>query len=236
MGGGVPSNNYVQKAFRGRNDDGGEIAATWKADKDVDWYQLPDENFRIRFCVQLQGAGAWFAGQLFFWWSGNPGWQNSYQSTSIVRPTLSPHFVDGIPTTEQLDCDYTFQAGLMDEGKGYTAPYFLNSWRETEVEHCLELIGTDVSPGDYLLFQQRYLGNLYGKGYEQTPRVTVPFPFSGTVYTASRATVSVPVALRVPTEAEASRAVKAASVATRVPTALDAISRVPKSLTAGEDD
>lgn len=43
---------FAQAAFRGREDDGSEAAATWKEPINTDFDQIPDQNFRTRFLVQ----------------------------------------------------------------------------------------------------------------------------------------------------------------------------------------
>ena len=43
---------FDQDSFRGRNDDGSEAAATWKANANVNWTQSVDENFRRRLAAR----------------------------------------------------------------------------------------------------------------------------------------------------------------------------------------
>lgn len=47
-----------QEGFRFRNDDGTEITATWKSGQDVDIAILGDNQFRLRFVVDVQGDPA----------------------------------------------------------------------------------------------------------------------------------------------------------------------------------
>jgi hypothetical protein len=52
-GAAAPGTNFTQVTFRGRNDDGSEVLATWKAAAGVDWNQVEDETFRVRFGVSV---------------------------------------------------------------------------------------------------------------------------------------------------------------------------------------
>jgi hypothetical protein len=94
--------SYTQANFRGRNDNGNEIAATWKAAADTNWTQKVDENFRVRFVVQ-ETAGISAADKTFQleYNRNGGGWNDVNAASSVVRAWASPNVADGADTTGQ---------------------------------------------------------------------------------------------------------------------------------------
>lgn len=94
---------FNQKTFRGRNDDGNETTATWKAAQGIDFSQIPDQNFRIRFEIQETAAcaGANKVWQLQYN-KNAAGWVTVNGSSSVVRSFASPNLADAANLTDQL--------------------------------------------------------------------------------------------------------------------------------------
>src|SRR5512139_2523990 len=94
---------YDQDSFRGRNDNGSQTTATWKAAANANWTQNVDENFRIRFLVQntnnrLGSAQTW----RLQYNKGGAGWNDVTASSSVVKAVDSANLTDGADTTQQV--------------------------------------------------------------------------------------------------------------------------------------
>ncbi|MCH9046449.1 MAG: hypothetical protein IIA40_10120 [SAR324 cluster bacterium] len=166
-----------QDGFRGRNDDGSESAATWKAALNTDWTQAVDENFRIRFLVTETGGAASNNVQPQLQYNLNSAGWNDVNATSLVaRSSLSPNFAEGDNTTQQLGAGtfITPNSG-MDEDEGLAGEANNIDFAgndEVEVEFCLQIRGADVVDSDTLQFRVTNAGTLLDN-YNQTPTVTV---------------------------------------------------------------
>src|SRR5690349_20629389 len=92
-----------QAGFRGRNDDGNETTATWKASQNVNWTQLVDTTFRVRFLMQNSGTTALnnLVAQLEYTYNGGAS-TNVNASSSVVRSAASPNLADAANLTQQL--------------------------------------------------------------------------------------------------------------------------------------
>ena len=163
---------YDQDAFRGRNDNGNETTATWKAAANTNWTQKVDENFRVRFVVQetngVSAADKTF--QLEYNRNGG-GWNDVTAASSVVRAWLSPNVADGADTTQQVGSGIfvTPNAGF-DEVNGQaggTALDFSGS-DEVEVEYSLQIRSVDVANDDTIQLRVKGLTT-----YTNTPTVTV---------------------------------------------------------------
>jgi len=165
----------TQTTFRGRNDDGTETTATWKAIAGADWTQLVDENFRVRFNVAAAVANPTQNTAFKLRYSLNGGaYTDVTAASSVVRAVASPNIADGVATTEQLAGANTFMAGTIDEvdgtAAGFTAaPAFP---RDTEVEYCAQIRSADVAAGDTINLRL-YVGTTALDAYTDTPIITV---------------------------------------------------------------
>ena len=122
----------TQRHWRGRNDDGSETTATWKADENLTWTQALEENFRIRWQIYNERGGGespllnslWQVqyrlnrkradgsfdvpvGEVDPSYSGGGGldygWRNvNDDADAFVKPTASSEFVSLADTTRQL--------------------------------------------------------------------------------------------------------------------------------------
>ena len=140
-----------QNAFRGRNDDGSESAATWKAATNIDWTQNVDENFRIRLVIAATGNLAGSTGFQLQYNLNVLGWNDVTNASSVVRSILSTHFADADPTTQQVGSG-TFVVGEMDENEGATGSISFNNPDETEIEYVCEIRSADVVNNDTIHF------------------------------------------------------------------------------------
>jgi hypothetical protein len=173
---------WNQKTFRGRNDDGNETTATWKATQGTDWTQLVDTNFRIRFEVQETAACAknnvvW---QLQYN-KGGAGWVTVNASSSNVRSSASPNLADAANLTNQLTIGTgTFQ-GLtgFDEVDGAAggASMDLVASGHAEAEYCVQIRGVDVADGNTIQLRITDSGVAFA-AYDATPTITVSKPQS----------------------------------------------------------
>jgi len=91
-----------QVAFRGRNDDGSESAATWKAAQDTNWAQLVEVPLRVRFRMDETGGTAWTNKTFNLRYSLNGG---AYTAVAAGQPVVfaaSGNFAQGADCTTQL--------------------------------------------------------------------------------------------------------------------------------------
>lgn len=175
---------WNQKSFRGRNDDGNETTATWKANQSVNWTQAVDTNFRVRLEPQETAACAknnvvW---QLQYNLNG-AGWVNVTGSSSVVRSSASPNVTDGVGTTDQLTAGTgTFQGGSgttggFDEVNGAAggASMDVAASGHSECEFCVQIRGVDVADADTVQLRATDNGTAFA-AYDATPSVTVSKP------------------------------------------------------------
>lgn len=171
---------YTQTTFRGRNDDGTETTATWKAAAGADWTQNVDENFRARFNIASSVAPPIQSTFFRCFYSRNGG---SYiiisNSSSVVRCALSPHIDDSTAaaeTTEQLAGAGSFNPGHFADtfanGPGFIQAPALN--QDTEMEYSLTIRSADVNNGDTIgLRVYNNDSTPLNGGYTDTPVITV---------------------------------------------------------------
>ena len=201
---------YNQAGFRGRNDNGSEATATWKAAENANWSQEADENFRVRFVVD-EIAGGWGITETLARLQYNlngAGWNSVTAASSVVRIFTSPNEVDNADTTRQLASgsgDFAF--GDFDESGGSA------SWPGgepdgglafgdlTEIEFCVQIISADVVGGDSIQLRVRRAGVLTTplEQYDNIPTITVSESVSLVIqdalhgHTADNVVLAVPV-------------------------------------------
>lgn len=168
---------WNQKTFRGRNDDGNETTATWKAAQGADFSQLKDTNFRIRFEVQETAACAknnvvW---RLQYNRNG-AGWNDVTATSSVVRASASPNLADAANLTNQLTLGTgTFQGATgFDEVNGDAggASMDLAASGHAEAEYCVQIRSADVASGDTIQLRITDSGTAFA-AYDDTPTITV---------------------------------------------------------------
>jgi hypothetical protein len=173
-----------QTGWRGRNEDGSEVNATWQADTNVLWDQAVDTPFRFRFLIHRELQLVQATGYLQLDVSHNEGEFVLCSSTdgTVVQDVASTNITQGDDTTQQIgfgDFDATFNNGQI-EGDG-SAWQENTTWSaggpfEMEMEFALQIMGDQVSPGDTLEFRVRFLGEALIAGYDEIPILVVPEP------------------------------------------------------------
>ena len=170
-----------QTAYRFRNDDGGEAAATWKDALDTNVSINVDETFRLRIQVSETNGGNW-ANTLFKLQSNTEGagWQDVTAASSNVKSVGSANttwvLTDEDATTEQLAGAQAFVAGVWDDdgateaGSEITLDADANG--DTELEWCIQGVGADVDNGDQTTFRVVESDGTAFDNYAQTPTVT----------------------------------------------------------------
>ena len=169
---------FNQKAFRGRNDDGTEATATWKAAQNTNFSQIEDTAFRIRFEVQ-ETAGCAKANFTTIQLQRNlnsAGWVNVTASSTVVASVASPNVADGAATTNQLTVGTgTFVGGGgFDEVNGVAGSNLMDvaASGHFEVEYSIQLLSAGVNPGDTVQLRVTDGGTAFA-AYDATPTVTV---------------------------------------------------------------
>ena len=164
---------YVtQDAFRGRNDDGSESAASWIDLLNYDWTQPVDTTFRLRFNI-TESNGKNITGENTIYASYNGGtYFEVGTATSYVKLVPSSYVADDALTTQQLTSN-SFVAGRFDSN-GVISNVVVNG-ESTEMEYCLQIVGADVSDNDTISFRV-YNSDTALNAYTSTPTVTASVP------------------------------------------------------------
>ena len=166
-----------QDSFRFRNDDGSETTASWKdaLNTDITLTVAADEDFRIRFLVQSDGAES-IAFRLQYNHNSG-GWNNVSDVSSVIQTVGSANFADDDPTTQQIGAG-SFLVGFMDdlEGvspSGFPATIDFAGGDETEVEFMCRVLEADTDPGDVIDLRLIRSGSTELDTYTQTPTISV---------------------------------------------------------------
>lgn len=172
---------FNQKAFRGRNDDGNETTATWKANQNTNWSQVVDTNFRVRFEIQETAA---CAGANKVWrlqynrtpLGGSPaGWVDASASSNVVRASASPNLADAANLTDQL----TVGTGTFVGATGFDevdcnaggSSMDVAASGHSECEFCVQLRSADTAAGDTIQLRVTDAGSALA-AYDATPTMT----------------------------------------------------------------
>ena len=172
--------NFNQASFRGRNDDGSETAATWKAAVNTNWNQRQDQNFRVRFLVQEDDDVEDLDVQFQLQYNLNSGgWNDVNGSSNVVRSFASANFADGDTTTQLLGVGtFIGTNGGMDEVNGLaggaTMDFTTTINQETEVEYCCQIRSADTVRGDTIQLRLVKEADVLFGTYTSTPTLTVP--------------------------------------------------------------
>lgn len=169
--------SFTQNAFRGRNDDGNETTATWKANQGIDWTQAVDTNFRVRFQIQ---EGAACAGANKVWRLqynlAGAGWVDCSASSLVVRASDSPNLADATNLTDQL----TGGTGTFVGATGFDdvdcnaggASMDVAASGHAEAEFCVQIRSADVTDAQTLQLRVTDAGTALAS-YTSTPTITV---------------------------------------------------------------
>lgn len=141
-------------AYRGRNDDGNETTATWKAAQNTAWVQPVDVNFRVRFKVQNDTAAISNLDVKLQYNKNGAGWVDVNATSSVVRSSASANVADQANLTEQLTGGTgTFiGATSFDEVNGSCGGNSLDVTSTGKFEHefCVQVRSADVVGGDVI--------------------------------------------------------------------------------------
>lgn len=163
--------SFTQSAFRLRNDDGSQTAATWIAATNTNASIAVDTVFRVRIAV-LETAGGRKANQsLPLEYSLNGGGFTAVSTSTPVQATASAFVSDGAATTQQITTG-TFVAGQFDSNASVANVSFAGNDR-TEMEYCLRLDPAQINNGDTVALRVTGLAS-----YSQTPTITAVEPVS----------------------------------------------------------
>ena len=142
----------TQESARGRNDDGNELLATWKANADTAYTQLTGTNFRHRILLQLTTSqGNNNTAEQWQYSLGGGTWTNITSSSSVVKGTASAHYTSPDDTTQQVGAGtfVTTNSGLIESGgAGPTTVPDMDGNDECEFEGCFQIVEADVSDGN----------------------------------------------------------------------------------------
>jgi hypothetical protein len=168
----------TESKIRGRNDDGSESTATWKAAENTGWTQKTNETFRVRFMLAAgaAGAGVTFANQLQYQLNGG-SWTNVTTSSSVVKAVGSANLTDNDVTTEQMAGSQTFQdtGRVIEDGIGPTVVFGPST--DQEDEFSLQIVGADVVTGDEINLRTTKSGvAMDAYGVATNPLITVDDP------------------------------------------------------------
>ena len=173
-----PVTNQIE--FRGRNNDGSETTATWKAALNTNWSQDVDTIFRIRFTVaETQGRNANLVLTLYSSYEG-AAYAAVTTTSSYVKLLSSAQVDDATATTQQISSG-TFVAGEVDDNASVASRLLNNS--RTEMEYVVQIVGADVANDDTIAFRV-YASGAALNTYTQTPTVTAvkaASPITGTL-------------------------------------------------------
>lgn len=174
-----------QDSFRGRDDDGSESVATWKAAANTNWTQEVDENFRVRFLIQETAGGSENNVQPQLQYNLNAaGWTSVTGASSVVKASLSDNFADDDNTTQQIGAGtfITPNSG-MDEDNGLAGENMDIDFAgndEVEVEYCCQIVGADVNDADTVELRVVRNNLTVLEIYTNTPSITVSKPAPST--------------------------------------------------------
>lgn len=175
---------YEQETFRGRNDNGTEATATWKAAADTDFSQDADRTFRLRFGLACTDAGeAGFTPSVYYrhkpvggaygdWAVVSAGVVGNLSKTTLVARVASLNLTHGADATQQVTTgDFTSDNnGIVTNGSLATLTTVVDEKWELEV--CLFINRLATSPGDTFEFKVTNDGTDLDT-YTETPEVTV---------------------------------------------------------------
>ena len=190
-----------QSAFRGRNDDGSETTATWKAAENTNWSQAVGENFRVRFELEETAGGntkgaASCRNQVNLQYNLNgAGWNNVSGSSSVVRLVASSQFAGPVQCTDQM----TTSGASFLAGSGCALVESLTlgtiavpTSQSVQYEFCLQIVAADVTNGQTIQLRALSVNTSTGNGevldtYTNTPTITV---VEGTTVTIGAASLT----------------------------------------------
>ena len=161
---------FVQDSFRGRNNDGSETTATWKAAANANWTQpvateFHGRHFRVRFLVRENGgvSAADKTFQLEYNLNGG-GWNDVTGASSVIKAKATDNLTEAEDTTQQLGSGtFITNNDGVDETNGQAGGTVLDFAGSDEVE--LEFSLTNYGRG--CVKQRHHSAAHQGAGYLQ---------------------------------------------------------------------
>lgn len=164
----------TQHSFRGRNDDGSQTTATWKAAANTNFSQTLDTTFRLRFVIQSDAfGGSTFTTKLQYNLNA-AGWVDITTSSTVIVAVNSANITDTEATTQQVGAA-TFVAGEETED-GVTGSVVLAQSQQTEHELVCQILSTGATVGDTIQVRCLESNGTVFTTYSQTPTITVVAP------------------------------------------------------------
>lgn len=167
---------FTQVTFRGRNDNGTETTATWKANQGTNWTQVTDTNFRVRFRIDETASRAWTSKVWNLYYSTNGTNYSAVSSSTPVKFSASSNFAQGDDTTTQLTGGtgtFVTDNNGMCESAGATNSG--SAGNLFEVEYSLQIDSTQATNGSSI-YLRVYDGTSAIAAYTATPQITVNNP------------------------------------------------------------
>jgi hypothetical protein len=172
--------SFTQAGFRGRDDNGNETTAAWLAAQNINWNQLVDKNFRVRFMAQ---EGAACAGANIVWRLqynlNGAGWVDGSATSVVIRASASPNLTDAANVTQQLTGGTGAFIGAtgFDEGDCNSGGGSMDvaASGNAETEFSVQLRSADVRGGDTIQLRISNAGTAIAS-YAQTPTITAYVP------------------------------------------------------------
>jgi hypothetical protein len=165
-----------QVAYRGYADDAAMGSATPKANQNVGWTQVVDQNFRIRFEIQQTTTYASEACSVECQYNLNGGaWGAADNTTNVIQTATSPHVTNQAATVDTL----TAGTGTFVTGRFIEAPDWASNSisfpasGHTEVEFCLKIIAADVVHNDEIQLKASRVAGGDFEAWSQIATVTV---------------------------------------------------------------
>lgn len=164
---------WSQSAFRLRNDDGSQTAATWIAATNTNATISTGVNFRIRLALLETAGGSGNVNNAHLQYNLAGGGWLEVTTTTPVQLVASAFVADGTATTQQITTG-TFVSGTFDSDGTVAAVSFAGNDR-TEFEYSVIIDAAQVSNGQTVQFRI-VDGTSPFTTYAQTPTVTIDEP------------------------------------------------------------
>ena len=159
-------------AFRFRNDDGSQTAASWIDSQNVNVDHPEGVNFRLRCLTQMTNSGDTTSPTLVLQFRVDGGTWTTVTGATAVRWSSSPHVVNGALTTQQLTGGSgTFINGLFRDAANAIQVVSMTAGSHTECEWCLQAV--DLEADQEVEFRILINDTDHAGGSTWVPKLTV---------------------------------------------------------------
>lgn len=176
----MQSATYNQTRYRGRNDDGGEASATWKAAVDTAYPINPSlsQSHRLRIGVREETGASDNNTAFRLQYSKNGGaWTDVTTSSSNVQAASSSNVSDGTQTTQQITSS-TFAGGELAVGDavaGDNTGIDFSGLDVAEVEFSITVVSADVVQDDTIELRVVFDGGTVLSTYNSLATINVAY-------------------------------------------------------------